>query len=492
MLHRAYNPMSISFAEALGGTAVVLLDKGKRVPRWTRFQPNAADALLLGPVWTYPRDDYTQSLIIQPSKKTFKESRDLLFSTANQAVKASKARKVNELDFYPGKLKQDALELWLNTAILSNYTYSRKSDPVQEDGNEKEEENYEQIEKINVVDYQVDDEVSMQRMISSAHCALFSRELANTRGSDATTTYMAEQAQKIADNCPDASITIIRGDDLLGQDMRMLYAVGKAASNPPQLVHLKYRGGSTDSRPIAIVGKGVTFDTGGVNLKPTGFIEDQYMDKSGSCITLSLFKWVTENKIPINIDCVLALAENAIDSRSFLPGDILQSKKGITVEIGNTDAEGRLCLADAMTYIQQAENPQTLIDIATLTGSVKVALGTSCTGIFGNEKTLISDIRKAGKYFKEPSWHLPILADHKKAIKGRFADITNSAKGRYGGASQAAAFLQNFVEKDVNWAHLDIAGSGKAAAASTHYSAGSTGIPLQTLVKYITTLTQEK
>jgi len=152
---------------------------------------------------------------------------------------------------------------------------------------------------------------------------------------------------------------------------------------------MKHEGDPGSDHKIAVVGKGVTFDTGGLNLKPTSAIEDMYLDKSGACVTLGLFKWIKEMNIPINISCVLALAENSIDSNSFKPSDIITSKKGITVEIGNTDAEGRLCLGDAMTYIQQQESPKVLVDIATLTGAVLVALGENTAGLFGNDKKFL-------------------------------------------------------------------------------------------------------
>jgi leucyl aminopeptidase len=187
---------------------------------------------------------------------------------------------------------------------------------------------------------------SMKLRLSAAEAALFARDLANTRGSVATPTYIAEKAGEVGD------CTVISGADLLNHDLRLLHAVGKAGSAPPALIHLSHQG-NLNGPQIAIVGKGVTFDTGGLNKKPTGSIEDMYLDKCGACIALGVYKWAAENSLPINLHVVLACAENAVDSDSYKPSDVIESAAGVTVEVGNTDAEGRLCLADAMTYIQR-------------------------------------------------------------------------------------------------------------------------------------------
>ena len=210
-----------------------------------------------------------------------------------------------------------------------------------------------------------------------------------------------------------------------------------------------------------------------------------YLDKSGACAALGTFKWTVQNAIPVNLICTLAIAENAIGSKSYKPLDIIKSLKGSTVEIGNTDAEGRLCLADAMTYTQRNYSPSVMIDLATLTGACVVALGEETAGIFGNNKKLIDELQNAGKYYQENLWELPITSEHEKSIKGKTADISNSGKSRYGGASQAAAFLKHFIEKDVEWAHLDIAGPAMIKQDRAQFSAGGTAFGVQLLNKFI-------
>ena len=475
MLRRFYTPLSVVFEEAPTQTAVFLRDAEKRIPGLYRLPEAAKDALKKSPQWTYPRGQYEKSLIVQPSKK-FREDRNQLFSTATQAVKAAKARKISDMDLILGdKLKQSDLEIWLNTAILSNYKYDRKTkDP------EDEEPEYSQIDRLNVLNANVTDSDQMERVLSSARCALFAREIANTRGSEATPCYIEDRAREICD-----TLEVIRGDDLLAQDMNMLHAVGRSAQSPPRMIHMKHEGAPGSDYKLAVVGKGVTFDTGGLNLKPSNFIEDMYLDKSGACVTLGLFKWIKEMNIPINISCVLALAENAIDSKSFKPSDIITSKKGITVEIGNTDAEGRLCLGDAMTWVQQHESPKEMVDIATLTGAVLVALGEETAGLFGNDKPFLNELIKSGEYFQEDFWHLPITKEHRESIKGKTADISNTGSTRWGGSSTAAAFLERFVEKDVKWAHMDIAGAGMSSKERGQFSAGGTAHSLQALTRYI-------
>lgn len=186
-------------------------------------------------------------------------------------------------------------------------------------------------------------------MLHSAACALYARDLANFRGAESNPEYYRRIAEDVAGSR--AEVEVLRGEELSEKGLNLLYSVGKGASVPAHLITLTYNGNPNSSSRLALVGKGVTFDTGGHNLKPTGSMESMYLDKSGACSTLSAFKWALDMQFPINLTCTLALAENAIGSKAYKPSDILTSLKGYTVEIGNTDAEGRLCLADAMTYV---------------------------------------------------------------------------------------------------------------------------------------------
>lgn len=229
----------------------------------------------------------------------------------------------------------------------------------------------------------------------------------------------------------------------------------------------------------------MTFDTGGLNLKPTGYMEDMYGDKGGSCAVLGALKGTLELGSNKNIIFACGFAENAIGSRAYKPGDIIKGMNGLSVEIGNTDAEGRLVLADTFTYVQKEFKPKQIVDLATLTGACMAALGVQTAGVFSNDEGITEEVKLAGKQAFEPVWHLPIDDEHKEAIKGAYGDISNSGSSRYGGASQAAAFLLRFVEKDVKWAHIDIAGPAMAKAAKPPVCADQTGFGAGLLLNFI-------
>lgn len=237
-------------------------------------------------------------------------------------------------------------------------------------------------------DYESLDSFKFQQACAKA--TEFARNLANVRGTEANPQYVEDYITRLLMEYEDEDailpdVQILRSRRLQELGMDLIYNVGKSAVSEPRVVIVKYRGNpDSDENDIALVGKGVTFDTGGLNLKPTGYMEDMYGDKGGACAVIGALHGVLELKPKKNVIFAVGLAENAIDAKSYKPGDILKSMKGLTVEIGNTDAEGRLVLADTFTYVQQEFKPKTLINLATLTGAVKVALGGQTAGVFGN------------------------------------------------------------------------------------------------------------
>jgi leucyl aminopeptidase len=214
----------------------------------------------------------------------------------------------------------------------------------------------------------------------------------------------------------------------------------------------------TQDVELALVGKGLTFDTGGLNIKKT-WMQEMYLDKTGACAVLGALHATLNLKPKKNVVFVAAIAENAVDSKSYKPGDIIKSLKGLTVEVGNTDAEGRLVLADALTYTCRHYKPKRIIDIASLTGSIMVALGEQTAGLFSNNQELADEIVKAGKTVNEPFWQMPVTPEHRETIKRDAADLNNCGKIRWADSSNAAAFLERFLEGEPQWAHLDIAGT---------------------------------
>jgi leucyl aminopeptidase len=323
-------------------------------------------------------------------------------------------------------------------------------------------------------------------IIDSAKYALLCREMLNIRANEATTEAMLELCKDLAKVDPNIQIEYIVGDELVKRGMNLIHEVGKGGPHRSSLVCLKYEGNPQDKdNIIALVGKGVCFDTGGMNLKPTGGIENMHYDKGGACTVLSAFLGAVEMKLPVNIVCSVAFVENSMSDRAVHPKDIITSYKGLTVEIGNTDAEGRLILADTMTYTQEKYKPKKMIEFSTLTGAIKVALGNETAGVFSNSDSLANDIYSSGVESCEAFWRLPINEEHREDVKSNIADLSNKPKSPVGGSSKAAAFLENFVNKDVKWAHVDIAGTSCRDGEKFVYNSGATGHAVKTLLNYL-------
>lgn len=262
-----------------------------------------------------------------------------------------------------------------------------------------------------------------------------------------------------------------------------ILAVGQGSAREPRLIHLTYRPRGTSRGSVAFVGKAITFDTGGINLKPTGpGLERMKIDMAGGAAVLGAMSAVAALDVPFTVHGVISSAENMISGSSFRPGDVLKALNGKTIEVVSTDAEGRLVLADALTYIARA-GAEVMIDLATLTGSAVVALGSQCAAVFGTDQRLVDQILAAGHESGEMLWPLPLIDEYREMIRGDVADIKNSG-GRPAGAITAALFIREFVE-GVPWAHLDIAGTAYSERAAEYTSKGGTGFGVRTLLTYL-------
>ena len=291
------------------------------------------------------------------------------------------------------------------------------------------------------------------------------RHLTNLPGGTLTPTVYADLARAVMSDLADVRVDVWDERRLKTENMNLLLAVGMAASSPPRLVHISYRPKErgAEKRPVALVGKGVTFDSGGLDLKPGAGMRLMKKDMGGSAAVLALTWWAANAGLPLAMDSYLALAENAVSSNSFRPGDIIKARNGLAIEIDNTDAEGRLVLADAMNVaVTQKEDdaPACLIDLATLTGAIKVGLGTEIAGLFTNNDDLAREIFDAGLKRGDLSWRMPLFQPYKSMLRSNFADHVNSSAGGFGGAITAALFLEFFAKRDdgkpLPWAHLDI------------------------------------
>lgn len=241
---------------------------------------------------------------------------------------------------------------------------------------------------------------------------------------------------------------------------------------------------------LIFIGKGVVFDTGGLNIKETGVMEDNFMDKGGACVTLAALKGVIELDLKINIVFAFGITENSVDAESYRPSDIITSKKGLTVEVMNTDAEGRLVLADVLWHVYEAFKPTYCVDFATLTGTIITALGTNACGVFTNDDDFVQDYIKAGKEVNEQSWHMPIFEDHKEDILNDNSDLKNMGYDRNGHSSRAAAFMMHFVGEETKWIHADIAGPTYLDAARPPMPKYCTGFATQTILNLLNTMSK--
>jgi len=268
------------------------------------------------------------------------------------------------------------------------------------------------------------------------------------------------------------------------ESMNLLVATGEGSKDKPKMIRIKYRpAGSKNKKPIAFVGKGITFDTGGLDIKPSSGMRLMKKDMGGSASVLALAIWADATKYKRPCDFYLALAENSVDANSMRPSDVYRSRSGHLVEIDNTDAEGRLVLADVIDVaVTQKEIPEYLIDVATLTGAIKVALGADVAGLFCNDEKMSEQILKAGQLSAEPHWRMPLIQKYAASLNSNFADFKNSADG-FGGAITAALFLEKFA-RGIKWAHLDVyCWTDKNTGALTAGSAN--GQPVQSLISWM-------
>jgi leucyl aminopeptidase len=303
------------------------------------------------------------------------------------------------------------------------------------------------------------------------------KNLGNLPGNVCTPAYLGETAKKIAHEYGIDCQVLERADmDALG--MHSLLSVAKGSHQPPKLIVLQYKGGRSDEKPLVLVGKGITFDSGGISLKPGADMDEMKYDMCGAASVLGTIKAIAQMKLPINLTVIVPASENMPGGAASKPGDIVTSMSGQTIEILNTDAEGRLVLCDALTYAERFE-PETVIDVATLTGACVVALGHVATGLFANNDGLARELAHAGDEAHDRAWQMPLWDDYQDLLKSPFADMANIG-GRYAGSISAACFLSRFSKK-FEWAHLDIAGTAWKSGADK----GATGRPVPLLTHYL-------
>ncbi|MDM3869954.1 leucyl aminopeptidase [Porticoccus sp. W117] len=305
------------------------------------------------------------------------------------------------------------------------------------------------------------------------------RELGDLPGNACDPSYMATRGRAFAKNNPKVTTKVLDEKQMKALGMNSLLSVSAGSDNPGKTVIVEYKGGKKTDKPVVLIGKGVTFDSGGISLKPGQSMDEMKYDMGGSATVYGTMQTVIEMGLPINLVAIVGCVENMPSGKATKPGDIVTSMSGLTIEVLNTDAEGRLVLCDCMTYAERYK-PQAVIDVATLTGAIIIGLGHHPTAIYSNNDELSEQLVAAGNESADRGWPMPLWDEYGEELKSPFADLQNIGAGRAGGSITAAAFLAKFATK-YNWAHLDIAGTFWNSGANK----GATGRPVPMLVEYL-------
>jgi leucyl aminopeptidase len=328
-----------------------------------------------------------------------------------------------------------------------------------------------------------DGEQAIAQGLAIARGMNLAKDLGNLPPNICTPTYLADQAKTLA-KAHGLKAKILDRDEMEKLGMGSFLSVTNGSRQPPKLILLEYNGSGKKDKPHVLVGKGITFDTGGISLKPGAEMDEMKYDMCGAASVLGTIQAVAELKLPINVVGIIPTCENMPDGLATRPGDVVTSMSGQTIEILNTDAEGRLILCDALTYAERYE-PATVVDIATLTGACVIALGHVASGLYANQDSLAKELLVAGEYSQDRAWHMPLWDEYQDGLRSNFADMANIG-GRAGGSITAACFLSRYTKK-YSWAHLDIAGTAWKSGAAK----GGTGRPVPLLTRYLITQSEK-
>ena len=317
----------------------------------------------------------------------------------------------------------------------------------------------------------------------AAEAVCLARRLGDQPGNVLYPESFAQQAADLAKPLK-LKVSVFDEKSLAKEKMNLILAVGSGSARPPRLVTVTYQGAAAGRKPVVLVGKGVTFDSGGMSLKPSGSLDSMKTDMAGAAAVLAVVLAAAKLKLPVNVVAVMPLAENMPDGAGVRVGDVIAGRSGRTVEITNTDAEGRLILADALALAGEMK-PAAVIDVATLTGACAVALGDNCAGLFTDDSALREELLAAAGSTGENIWPLPLLNEYESNLKSETADMVNAPTMPRGGAINAALFLRKFMPSSISWAHLDIAGPGRTNKPRPGYPAGASGFAVRTLLHFL-------
>ncbi len=386
------------------------------------------------------------------------------------------ARKLPKTEFSAEKVAT-SLAFGIELASYSFDKYHTKKKPS----------DFPKLETVNFTAKEKLDKKAYEQTAALANAVRYARDLTNEPANELTPEIYAADIKRLEHL--GLKVTVLNQSELKKKGFNMLLSVAQGSSNPPYVCILEYKGNKHNKGwNIALVGKGVTFDAGGISLKPAAGMWDMKQDMAGSAVVAASLKAAAQQKLNLNVVGIVGLVENMPSGTAARPGDIVTSLSGQTVEILNTDAEGRLVLGDCLTYVEQQYQPERIIDIATLTGAIVVALGNEMAGLFTNDDCMAELLSISGEQSDELLWRFPLNDNYRKMIKSDIADIKNISAGRSAGSITAACFLESFVNKNTPWAHLDIAGMDKVEKAKPLYPLGASAFGVRLINKFLKNL----
>ncbi len=485
-----FNVSSANLSQAKGGLLAVIaddkltwLDKGSRL--------HAASERAIADIKSRKTVDYTfghdKSLafdftVIMPLMlEAFQDDADKVRTIAAKAVDFARKRGIGKVAFLlESKAALEAVDKVVEGASIGAYVYT---------------EYKEQPFALKSMDVEIlvarDNVMAARRIVAQRETVCkatnAARDIINRPGSDLTPEGIAAHAKKIAAKHK-MQFTLLRADDLVREKFVGVTAVGVGSVNPPVMFAMNYKGGRSEKVDLALVGKGISFDTGGIDLKPFDHMWEMKTDMAGAGAVIHTMQAIAELGLKKNVVAIIPSAENRPDAKAYLPGDILRYKNGVTVEVHSTDAEGRLILADGLIWAQEKFKAARVIDVATLTGACVRALGLLYTGLMCNNDVLAKKIMECGAKRGEKFWPLPLPSEYNELLLSSVAKVKNIG-GANAGASTAGLFLQNFINEETAWAHLDIAGSSFYENRQRYYmQPGSTGVMVRTLTELAASL----
>ena len=453
-------------------------DKDAAVVLLTSDQTHARFKNKLEKGETYPVLEGAKTFLFVGLGKKDKLSLTDLRIQVRKALLSSYLKKAKTVEIIPHTKDDAAIIAIIEGAAIGTYVWDKYKSKDKDD----------KTVKVKQVTIAVEGKRTFTDAVTVCEGVNLTRDLVNDNADTITSNYLEKAVRGLIKGRKNIALKVLNRNELKAKGLDLLLAVNQGSNKDPKLVIVKYNGGKKNEGYTALIGKGLTFDSGGLNLKPTGSIETMRIDMSGAAAVCGVLKNVLSLGIKKNLLFVLGIAENAIGPAAYKPGDVITGYAGKSVEIGNTDAEGRLVLADAIAYVVKNYKPAQIIDLATLTGACVVALGFDHSGLFSNNEELAHELLDVSGKTDDRVWRMPVYPELKEYIKSSVADLKNTSNIKGGGACTAAEFLRQFTE-GVAWAHLDIAGSAYAdgPGGRMYYGHGATGAGVRLLTHYLMT-----